>query len=75
MDKYLQNQLYKQLEAYIINMNLYDLKLSDAGFIVENCSSFWLPILLNCIENINIFNVEQKNNIANIINNLRYGRR
>lgn len=75
MDKYLQNQLYEQLSAYIVSMNLSDLKLGQAGFIVENCSSFWLPILLNCIKNINIFNVQQRNNIANIINNLRYGTR
>lgn len=73
MEDYIQNQLSKQLSAYIISVNRSDLELNIAGFINDNCSSLWLHILLNCVNNIHIFNVEQTNTIANIINKLRYG--
>jgi len=74
MNETLQNTLYEQIEAYTTALYKSDLQLNAAGFINENCGTLWLPILLNCIKNIHIFNTKQLNNIKNIANNLRYGR-
>ena len=56
-----------RLNSAINNMN-------KAGFnIKESCRDYIFPILVHCMENINIFNEEQLENINQISNKLIYG--
>lgn len=42
------------------------------GFVEEDCSIPAINIIINCIENIEIFNNEQLNNLSNYLNKLSY---
>lgn len=56
----------------LIDINEQDIVLLDLGFIADNkCETMILPILLNCVENIEIFNETQTNNIIYLLN--KYG--
>lgn len=65
------------LERYrntLININQTDITLLELGFIKDNnCNTMIFPILIHCVENLDIFNKEQLDNITNFLNILNYG--
>ena len=62
---------YKETLNKILDSNI---KKTKAGFnIKESCRDYIFPILVHCIENINVFNEEQLENINQISNKLIYG--
>ena len=67
----LQNQLKEQLTAHISQLSKQYIELLTNGFIVENCSLYWLPIYVHCIENAIIFDNVQLNNILNDISTIQ----
>ena len=68
----IQKSLIQQTTAYLIDLNINDIQLLTNGFISQNCNTKWLTILINCINNIEIFNTEQLNTINILLNKLRY---
>lgn len=52
--------------------NVNKIKLYDIGYIKDKCNISILALLIQCNENIDIFNDKQKANINILIN--RYGR-
>lgn len=62
---------YKETLNKIFDSNI---KKAKVGFnIKESCRDYIFPILVHCMENINIFNEEQLENINQISNKLIYG--
>lgn len=60
---------YNSLLANIEKRNIDAIKL---GFINNDCTPALFSILINCMENIEIFNTTQLNNVSNFINKLSY---
>lgn len=61
------------IENTFVKENVDKIKLYRLGYIKDKCNINVLALLIQCNENIDIFNDRQKENI-NILNN-RYGRR
>lgn len=69
----IQTNINNLIENTFIKENVNKIKLYDLGYINENCNINILSLIIQCNENIDIFNDIQKENI-NIMTN-KYGRR
>lgn len=70
----LKEKLLQEYRNTLVNINENDIKLMELGFIADNnCNTMIFPILIHCMENLDIFNDEQLNNITLFINKLNYG--
>ena len=60
----------------IINKSISKIKKQELGFInnIDNCNLNIACTILHAIENHQILNDEQKNNIINIYNNIKYAK-
>lgn len=73
MEDRIKEKLINNYKDILINVEKRNIDAIGFGFINNNCSSMLLPILIHCMENIEIFNIKQLNNISNFINKVTYG--
>lgn len=65
-------RLLEQYEELFIQKNADIVQKLRLGFIEEDCSIPVISIVINCMENLEIFNDTQLNNISNLINRMTY---
>lgn len=65
------DSLINSFSEKFIKANINEIELIKNGFIPDKCYTPKLSLIVHCMENIEIFNDEQKGNLNNIIN--KYG--
>lgn len=53
-----------------INKEINRINKLEFGYVENNCKTRFIPIIIHCYENYDLFNKEQKANINFIINNI-----
>lgn len=66
-------KLIDNYNTLLANEEEREIKALELGYITNDCFIIVFPILIHCIENINIFSDEQCNNINHFINTIRNG--
>lgn len=69
----LERLLLLKSKEHMIMKQLNSIKLSNAGFIVNPCGNTIVNILVHSIENIDIFDIKERNNVNTYINTLNNG--
>lgn len=66
--------MIEKYKEVLINSQDKDINRQTLGFISNDCFNIIFPIMIECVENIDIFTNSQKSNIYNNINRMIYGR-
>lgn len=73
MEQELRQNLIDKYNNIFTNMQLYNIEATSLGFVEDNdCSLMLMPILIHCMENIELFDDERLNNISEFINKLAH---
>lgn len=69
----IRTELIDNYNALLADEEERGIKALELGYIIDTCFTTVFPILIHCIENIDIFSDEQCNNINHFINTIRNG--
>ncbi len=69
----IKQQIINDYNSMLIDKEKQRIESIYLGVVKDNCDTILFSILTHCIENIDIFNNNQRNNISNLINKLSYG--
>lgn len=71
-DSIIQENTYNTFVDLFINKNVEEAELLAFGIVLSKCYTPKISMLIHCMDNLDLFDDEQKSNLQHMINKYRY---
>lgn len=68
----IKQSVYDSFVKLFIDKNVEEVQLLNFGIVLQKCYTPKISMLIHCMENIDIFNDEQRSNLQEMINKYKY---